>query len=387
MGCKVLTILGGSFRFKWRIKMKVADMHCDTISIILKSKEILEKMESNKETKNKEAKNKEEKNNQETEMICNQDTMLQTPISLKRNKLHLDIEKMKAGDYLVQNFAMYTNLKNRDKPLEWCLKLIDTFYEEIEQNKDSIRVVKTYEDILENKAEGKMSALLTIEEGGVTKGELAHLRNFYRLGVRMMTLTWNYINELGYPNAITPNGVEAYRTCPNTVNGLTKKGIEFLYEMERLGMIIDVSHLSDAGFYDVIKHTSKPFVASHSNARSVCNHYRNMTDDMIRALANRGGVMGINFEPEFLQEVKDGEVAHGSLSLIVKQIKHIIHIGGYECVGLGSDFDGINTNEELKDGADMPLLEQALRDEGFSNEVIEAIFYKNVMRVYKEILK
>ena len=115
-GCKVLTIRGGSFRFKWRIQMKVADMHCDTISIILKSKQILEKTESNKETKNKE-----EKNNQETEMICNQDTMLQTPISLKRNKLHLDIEKMKAGDYLVQNFAMYTNLKNRDKPLEWCL--------------------------------------------------------------------------------------------------------------------------------------------------------------------------------------------------------------------------------------------------------------------------
>lgn len=351
--------------------MKVADMHCDTISIIFTSRQVTE------ETKNK----------NDVDMNCNQNIILQSPISLKKNNLHLDIEKMKAGDYLLQNFAMYTNLMKRDHPFEWCLKLIDTFYEEIEKNKDSIQVVKTYEDILKNKKEGKMSALLTIEEGGVTKGELANLRNFYRLGVRMMTLTWNFINELGCPNAITPSGEEAHKTCPNTVNGLTKRGIEFLYEMERLGMIIDVSHLSDAGFYDVVKHTSKPFVASHSNARSVCNHYRNMTDDMIRALANRGGVMGINFEPEFLHEVKDGEVAHGSLSLIINQIKHIINVGGYGCVGLGSDFDGITINEELKDGADLPLLEQALKSAGFSNEIIEAIFYKNVLRVYKEILK
>lgn len=336
--------------------MKVADMHCDTISEILYSKQ--------------RASNSNEKQ-----------------IELRKNKLHLDLEKMKAGDYLVQNFAMYVNLKKRDNPLDWCLQLIDTFYEEMEKNKDVILVANSYNDIIKNQKEGKISALLTIEEGGVALGKIEHLHNFYRLGARMLTLTWNYENELGYPNAVTPSGEEAYRTYPNTVNGLKEKGIEFVQEMERIGMIVDVSHLSDAGFYDVLKYTKKPFVASHSNARSVCNHRRNMSDDMIRALANRGGVMGINYEPEFLQEFKDGEQAHGNLELIIRQIKHIIQVGGYECLGLGSDFDGITTNDDLRDGSCMPLLEQSLRNEGFSEHIIEAIFHKNVLRVYQELLR
>lgn len=333
--------------------MKVADMHCDTISEILYSKERGDK----------------------------------PVIQLKENNLHLDLKKMLAGDYLVQNFAMYVNLKEREQPLEWCLKLIDTFYEEMEKNKDLIGVVSSYDDIIRNRESERMSALLTIEEGGVALGELAHLRNFYRLGVRMLTLTWNYENELGYPNALTPSGEHSMINCPNTVNGLKEKGIEFLSEMERLGMIIDVSHLSDAGFYDVLKYTTKPFVASHSNARAVCCHRRNMSDDMIRKLSERGGVMGMNYEPEFLQEVPDGEAAHGTIDLIVKQIKHIINVGGYECIGLGSDFDGITTNDDLQDGSCMPMLAEALSKEGISHEVIEAIFYKNVMRVYKELLK
>lgn len=333
--------------------MKVVDMHCDTISEILYSKQ-----EEGK-----------------------------TPIELRKNQLHLDLEKMKAGDYLLQNFALYVNLQKRENPLEWCLMLIDTFYEEMDKNKELIRPVTTYNEILKNQEEGIISALLAIEEGGVAKGCLNYLRNFYRLGVRMMTLTWNFENEIGYPNAVTPTGEVSHRTCPNTVNGLKAKGIEFVQEMERLGMIIDVSHLSDAGFYDVVKYTKKPFVASHSNARSACRHIRNMTDDMIKALAERGGVMGLNYEPEFLQEFKDGEQAHGNIALLVKQAKHIIHVGGYECLGLGSDFDGISNNDDLKDGSCMPLLAEALKKEGLSNEIIEAIFHKNVLRVYKEILK
>ena len=348
--------------------MKIADMHCDTISEIVYSKQRIEDKKRSQNT------------SQNTSQVDEQ------PIELKKNKLHLDLEKMKAGDYLVQNFAMYVNLKERKEPLDWCLRLMDTFYEEMDKNKDTILLATSYSDIIKNQQAGKMSALLTIEEGGVAKGKLENLRMLYRLGVRMLTLTWNFENELGFPNAITPSGERAYRTNPNTVNGLKEKGIEFVQEMERIGMIIDVSHLSDAGFYDVLKYTKKPFVASHSNARSVCNHIRNMSDDMIRCLANRGGVMGINFEPDFLQEFKDGETAHGNIELIIRQIKHIINIGGYECLGLGSDFDGISTNDDLKDGSCMPLLEQALRNEGISEEIIESIFYKNVLRVYQEIL-
>ena len=122
------------------------------------------------------------------------------------------------------------------------------------------------------------------------KENLAFLRDFYRLGVRMLTLTWNYKNGLGHPNKRKEFPLE-----PDTVNGLTPLGIEFLQEMERLGIIVDVSHLSDAGFYDVVKYAKKPFVASHSNARSVCGNVRNLTDDMLKKIADCGGVTGINF--------------------------------------------------------------------------------------------
>ena len=158
-------------------------------------------------------------------------------------------------------------------------------------------------------------------------------------------------------------------------------------EMNRLGIIIDVSHLSDAGFYDVLKYTTGPFVASHSNARAVCNHCRNLTDDMIRELAKRGGVTGINYAADFLREVPEGEKNFSYISDMVKHIKHIVEVGGIDCVGLGSDFDGIEQNLEMKDASYLPQLADALRAEGFSEEDIEKIFYKNVLRVFKEVCK
>ncbi len=324
--------------------MKVVDMHCDTITHIASA------------AKKGEA-----------------------PISLRENTLHLDLKKMKEGDYLLQNFAMFVSLKHHEKPLEWCQYLIDTYYEEIKKNEDLIAPVFSYEDICNNKKAGKMSALLTIEEGGVTKGELANLRNFYRLGVRMITLTWNYKNEIGFPNRDASNPPRDDR-MPNTKDGLTAFGKEFVEEMEALHMIPDVSHLSDAGFYDVAAVAKKPFVASHSNARAIWPHTRNLTDDMIRTLSEHGGVMGINYEPSFLGDEED------KLSVIVNHIRHIADVGGINCIGLGSDFDGIDTNESLKDGSYLPRLEDALYKAGFGCEEIAAIFYKNVLRVYKEVL-
>ena len=146
-----------------------------------------------------------------------------------------------------------------------------------------------------------MSALMTVEEGAVCQGEISRLRALYERGVRMLTLTWNFKNELGYPNVRMPENSQPTfipdLKTPNTKDGLTKTGIAFVEEMERLGMIIDTSHLSDAGFYDVLKYTKKPFVASHSNARTISASVRNLTDDMIRRLSERGGVTGLNFCP------------------------------------------------------------------------------------------
>ncbi len=151
-------------------------------------------------------------------------------------------------------------------------------------------------------------------------------------------------------------------------------------------MIVDVSHLSDAGFYDVLDCTEKPFVASHSNARAVCGHVRNMTDDMIRKLADRGGVMGLNFCSDFMETVPRGSYNPGSLQAAVKHALYIANVGGIECLGMGSDFDGISTNEALPGVHAMGTLWEALHKAGFTEGQLDKIFYQNVFRLYKDCL-
>ena len=169
----------------------------------------------------------------------------------------------------------------------------------------------------------------------------------------------------------------------DNTQGLTKKGFAFIERMEELGMIIDVSHLSDKGFWDIAKNTKRPFVASHSNARSLCGHYRNLTDDMIRAIADRGGVMGLNFYGNFLNETND---SNSKVSLIAAHARHIINVGGSECIGLGSDFDGIDGTLEIQDCSQMQKLVEEFERQHFTNEEIENILYRNVMKVYQEML-
>lgn len=303
---------------------------------------------------------------------------------LSKNDFNIDLKKMVKGDYLLQNFAMFVNLSDHLDPLTKAQRLIDLYYTELEKSPELIKPVYSYEDILNNQKNGLMSAMLTLEEGAVVNNDLAILRNYYRLGVRMITLTWNHPNGIGYPNLIsTKEFKDLYHL--NTEDGLTDFGIAYVKEMERLGIIIDVSHLSDAGFYDVLKYTTKPFVASHSNARSVCGVARNMSDDMIKQLAKRNGVMGINFCGDFLKPSSRG----GMRSCIEDMVKHILYIKelvGIDYVGLGSDFDGIDQNLELADASMMPQLAAALQEAGFSEIEIEKVFYKNVLRVYSQIL-
>lgn len=329
--------------------MKVIDMHCDTIS------ELFYRREAGK------------------------------AYSLLKNDCHIDLERMKKGDYCLQNFALFTELTRHERPFEYCMKLVDLFYTEIAKHEDLIGVVTCYEDIERNRKEGKMSALLTIEEGGVCQGEMAFLRNFYRLGVRMMTLTWNHKNELASPNRIWQEHGEAFFE-PDTEHGLTEKGIEFVNEMEALGMIVDISHLSDAGIEDVFRYTKKPFVASHSNARTVASNPRNLTDDMIRRLSERGGVAGLNYCAAFLYDWKKGDTVLSRVEHMIAHIKHMKQVGGIQCIGLGSDFDGIGGELEMKSPEDLPILEAAMNKAGFTESEIEAVFYKNVLRVYEEIL-
>lgn len=328
--------------------MKIADMHCDTVSEIWKSRRAGEDAQ------------------------------------LAKNKFHIDMQKLKKSEYLLQNFAMFTNLKECADAYEHTLSLINVFYGEIEKNKNDISVIKRYNEIAKNEKQGKISALLTIEEGGCCKGSIDKLEKLYQLGARMMTLTWNYPNELGFPNLydLAEYGVSGTFTFDGS-KGLTSKGFEFIERMEQLGMIIDVSHLSDAGFWDIFNNTKKPFVASHSNARALCRHPRNLTDDMIRAIAERGGVIGLNYYGKFLD---DKSPHFSSAEKIARHARHIINTGGSECLGLGSDFDGIDGGMEIKDASQIYKLVQALEGNNFTSEEIENILYKNVLKVYKELL-
>ena len=258
-------------------------------------------------------------------------------------------------------------------------------------------------------------AFLTVEGGEACQGDIEKLHYLYDQGVRMMTLTWNYPNELGYPNIDRmqmegSTGQVDYTAAsspyvPDTEHGLTKTGIEFVKEMERIGMIIDVSHLSDAGFYDVLDNTTKPFVASHSNARKVCPFVRNLTDEMIRMLGERGGVTGLNYCHDFLfdneismNRVKMNGTSNAEIELssekyldqtcekIAEHARHIVNVGGMGVLGLGSDFDGIPPYVGMPEADKLDHLAHALGKKGFSTDQIDNIYYGNVMRVYEDVL-
>ena len=291
-------------------------------------------------------------------------------IGLYSNNLKVDIKKLKKADCLAQVFAMYVHYE-KENPFKRCLEMIDKFYVELGKNKEHISLAVNGADIKRNEAEGKLSALLAIEEGGAIDGQLHNLRNFYRLGVRFMTLTWNFPNEIGYPNSI----------LEHREKGLTEFGHEVMHEMNRLGMIIDVSHLSDGGFYDVARLSKKPFVATHSNARSLKDHSRNLTDDMIKVLAESGGVTGINFARAFLGDREISTVAD-----MVRHIKHMRNIGGIDVIAIGGDLDGTSCTSEITDVGEMDKLRVALKNEGFTQDEIDKIFYKNALRVIDEVL-
>ena len=333
--------------------MKVVDMHCDTIGELFKNTELRNKIDA-----------------------------------IISNNMHIDLDKLETGKYFLQNFALFVNLKYTTKPYDFCIDMIE-YWKHILNDNPNIKEVLSYRDICDfeiNKKEAKLLGMLTVEEGECTEGKPEKLDELYKRGVRMMTLTWNYENSLGYPatprNPITGEQLDAAYYD----RGLKENGQIIVEEMMRKGMIVDVSHLSDKGFYDVL-HISKrmnvPFVASHSNARSICGNRRNLTDDMIRELGNAGGVIGLNFSPCFL---KEGRAVEEQFDYMLLHIKHRINKGGIECIGLGSDFDGIDGELIMRDASQIQNLYDFLKRSGLSEHVIEHIFCKNVLSLYKRIL-
>jgi membrane dipeptidase len=296
----------------------------------------------------------------------------------------LDVKRMKEAGALAQFFAIFMPPPGAEKLIglsrpvddqefiEYCVK---TFTTTMERHRDTIVPAGSGGDIEKNRDAGKMSAFLTFEDGRPIDGRLENLDRYYNRGFRLISLTWNGENCFGFPNSKESEIMQ---------RGLKPFGKDAVRRMNELGMVVDVSHLSDGGFFDVAEISRKPFVASHSNCRALSPHQRNLTDEMIRTLAEKGGVAGLNFAPDFLNA--DITNKESTAELISLHARRMIDVGGTECVALGSDFDGIQGNIEVGRVEKMPLLFDRLSRDGLSDEVIEKIAWKNALRVLKDIM-
>lgn len=288
------------------------------------------------------------------------------------NAGHLDLPRMMGGGVDCQVFAVYVSPLYHSAPLKRALQMIDVFYSEMEKNADKIAVCTNFDDIMKAHEAGKVAALLSIEGGEPLEGDLGVLRMLYRLGVRILTLTHSPRNELG--DGCYERGSRG---------GLTTFGIKVVEEMNRLGMVIDVSHLNEPGFWDVVRISKSPVIASHSNARALCNHVRNLTDDQIEALAKKGGVIGVTFVRAFLRK----NVEKASVVDVLDHIDHIVNLVGVDHVGIGSDYDGIEQPPMgLEDVSKVPNITRGLVSRGYSDKEIEKILGGNFLRVFRRVL-
>lgn len=288
---------------------------------------------------------------------------------LYRNTWKIDIEKLQKAHSKVQDFALFINLGDTNDPYGRYEAMRNLCTSQIHHNGEHIQHVLSYQDVESVYESGKIGALMSIEEGGVLGGDLDKLKQAYQDGIRLITLTWNYPNGLGEPH------------CGDQHKKLTPKGVEFVEAMQDLGIIVDCSHLNDAGAEQLGDILDVPFVASHSNAREVTAHTRNLPDHLIKLIANKGGVIGLNFAQSFL-----GTSPISRIEDIVNHGLYLINKGGEDVVALGTDFDGIKPDTEIKDTSEMYRLYDAFKEAGLSVEQCEKLFWKNADRLLKEIL-
>lgn len=299
---------------------------------------------------------------------------------LKKNPGHIDMEKLQKGQALAQMFAIFIPTHEgakkdgiQETPYEYLNSVYKLYLREMEENKDIILPAYGYEDIIKNKDAGKISSILTIEDGVAIDDKISRVEEFYNMGVRIIGLTWNYENCLGYPNS---------SRWWRMRKGLKPFGIEVLEKMNELGVIADVSHLSEGGFWDVVKHSKKPFIATHSCARALCGHPRNLNDKQLKAVGEIGGIVGVNFCSNFLKDYSKNTL----IDDIVKHMEYISKKAGIEAVALGSDFDGIRCTLEFGNYEGMPLIENAMT-RCFTDDQVDMICSGNALRVIKDCIK
>lgn len=296
--------------------------------------------------------------------------------SLYKNEQHFDIKRQIALGGGLQFCAIYvpTEVFRYQGGLRYTLCLLDKYNQEIKklhENGIDVLQVRTAEDA-GNVLKHKAATLLAIEEGGAIDGSLEALRCLYELGVRAMTLTWSNRNDIA-------DGINEEATG----SGLTLFGKQVVAEMNHLGMLVDVSHISTAGFWSVIETSTKPIIATHSNAKSLCSHPRNLNDEQIKALAQNGGLAGITFAGQFLEE----DWRNACIESVYKHIDYMMNlIGNDDHIGFGSDFDGISHPPYNIQGVQdyKPLIEYLSKY--YSDETINKITHQNVINLLQKVL-
>ena len=291
---------------------------------------------------------------------------LQGGISLRKNQLHIDLERGAKLPGYAQCFACFTTPAMqewmRKSPVEIFEREMIAILSEIEKNRDWIALAYTAGDVRKHYENGIMSALLTIEGPAGFGFDPALLQDLYQVGFRISTLGWNESNVLAGSH--------------KTGGGLTDLGREYVKEAQRLGMIVDVSHISDEAFWDIMKVTERPIIASHSNSRAVCPVSRNLTDDMFRAICQTGGVAGLNQYTAFLGEDPD-------LDTVCDHVLHFLELDPQGThIALGGDLDGCDTLPEGFAGVqDYPALAQRLLERGVDENTLHRIYWDNALGV------
>jgi membrane dipeptidase len=337
---------------------------------------------------------------------------------------YLDFNKIKAGNLGAEFFSIWVEPKTyKGREIQRALDMIDSVYEQARLHPDKMMMAFSTQDILAAHGQHKLAALLGVEGGHAIQGDMRVLRDYYRLGVRYMTLTWSNTNELGDSSGDLDDKKVQHH------DGLTDFGRQVVREMNRLGMMVDISHVADSTFYQALSTSRAPVIASHSSSRALTNVPRNMTDEMLVALARNGGVAQVNFYCGFISQRyvdrrkelaaqhdpdyekvqalfykqqtaevrKQMDAAQAALlpklprpplSDLIDHIDHMVKVAGVDHVGLGSDFDGIDCSPlGLDSAADLPKITQALYEHGYTAAGLDKILGGNLMRVFGEVEK
>ena len=332
---------------------------------------------------------------------------------------HIDIPRMKEGGMNAIFFSIWIDGRTMGPTaIQKALDQIDAVHENVRKNSKDMMFARTAADVRKAHAEGKIAALIGVEGGHMIGNDIRMVRIFTDLGVRYMTLSHFYNDEWADSSTDKP-----------AHNGLTDYGKEIVREMNRQGMMVDISHVSDKTFYDALEVSKAPLIASHSSCRAICNHPRDMTDDMIKALAAKGGVIQINYEKSFIDEsyrqasekvsggvvamfdqlkkqcgddeeclgkkmnemekqaTAEGKLPHVTWEKIVDHIDHVAKLAGADHVGLGSDFDGATMPEGMDDCTHLPKITEALMRKGYSDDDIRKILGGNLLRVMEQAEK